>query len=125
MKKTLAILSAVFLTGTFFISSVHAQDIRTRMKQRIPKIVQLKKSGSIGENEKGFLEIVPGSKDTDAAAEELIKAENTDRTTIYTFIAKKENVSIDMVGSLRAAKLAKLAKPGEYIKKDGKWIKKQ
>ena len=43
---------------------------------------------------------------------------------LSTFIAKKENVAVETVGTMRATKLAKLAKPGEYIRKDGKWVKK-
>ena len=48
MKKMLALLSAVLMTGAFLIPSAHAQDIRARMKQRIPQIAELKKSGVIG-----------------------------------------------------------------------------
>lgn len=125
MKKNIAILSAVLLGGAFLLPALHAQDIRTRMKQRIPQIIRLKKAGTVGENEKGYLELVPGAKASDPAkAAELVKAENADRTTVYTFIAKKENVAVETVGTMRAAKLAKLAKPGEYIRKDGKWVKK-
>ena len=125
MKKTFAILSAVFLSGALLVPSLQGQDIRTRMKQRIPQIISLKKSGCIGENEKGFLEAAPGSgKTVPAETEKLIKAENADRAAVYSFIAKKENVSAETVGAMRASKLAKLAKPGEYIRKDGKWVKK-
>ena len=125
MKKTFAILSAVFLSGALLVPSLQGQDIRTRMKQRIPQIISLKKSGCIGENEKGFLEAAPGSgKTVSAETEKLIKAENADRAAVYSFIAKKENVSAETVGAMRASKLAKLAKPGEYIRKDGKWIRK-
>ena len=125
MRKNLILLSAVLLSGAFLLPTLHAQDIRTRMKQRIPQIIQLKKAGAIGENEKGYLELIPGAKTSDPAkAAELVKAENADRTTVYTFIAKKENVAVETVGAMRAAKLTKLAKTGEYIRKDGKWVKK-
>lgn len=125
MRKKNVFLAALLLSGALLLPTLHAQDIRTRMKQRIPQIIQLKKAGTVGENEKGYLELVPGAKAADPAkAAEVVKAENADRTTVYTFIAKKENVAVETVGAMRAAKLAKLAKPGEYIRKDGKWTKK-
>ena len=113
MKKMLALLSAVLMTGAFLIPSAHAQDIRARMKQRIPQIMELKKSGVIGEDSKGYLAFVNGKGNPQADA--VVKAENA---------AKKENVSVDVVASQRAAKLAQIAKSGEYIQKNGKWVRK-
>ena len=57
-------------------------------------------------------------------SEDQLKAENADRKTVYAYIAKKENVSVDVVASQRAAKLAQIAKSGEYIQKNGKWVRK-
>ena len=121
MKKMLALLSAVLMTA-FLIPSAHAQDIRARMKQRIPQIMELKKSGVIGEDSKGYLAFVNGKGNPQADA--VVKAENADRKTVYAYIAKKENVSVDVVASQRAAKLAQIAKSGEYIQKNGKWVRK-
>jgi len=123
MKKTSLLLSILLLAGAFLIPSANAQDIRTRMKQRIPQIAQLKKSGIIGEDAKGYLAVIPGAK-ANADAEKLIKAENADRKTVYTYIAKKEKVELNIVETQRAAKLAQIAKPGEYIQQKDKWIKK-
>ena len=110
MKKMLALLSAVLMTGAFLIPSAHAQDIRARMKQRIPQIMELKKSGVIGEDSKGYLAFVNGKGNPQADA--VVKAENADRKTVYAYIARKENVSVDVVASQRAAKLAQIAKSG-------------
>ena len=38
-----------------------AADIKARMQQRLPTIVQLKNEGIVGENNKGFLEYLPGA----------------------------------------------------------------
>ena len=115
MKKMLALLSAVLMTGAFLIPSAHAQDIRARMKQRIPQIAELKKSGVIGEDSKGYLAFVNGKGNPQADA--VVKAENADRKTVYAYIA-------NVVASQRAAKLAQIAKSGEYIQKNGKWVRK-
>ncbi len=122
MKKMLVFLSAALMAGAFLIPSANAQDIRTRMKQRIPQIIELKKAGVIGEDSKGYLAFVGGKSTPQADA--VVKAENADRKTVYAYIAKKENVSVEVVASQRAARLAQIARPGEYIQKDGKWVKK-
>ena len=56
MRKKNVFLAALLLSGALLLPTLHAQDIRTRMKQRIPQIIQLKKAGTVGENEKGYLD---------------------------------------------------------------------
>lgn len=91
------------------------------MKQRIPQIMELKKSGVIGEDSKGYLAFVNGKAIRRRCRSQ---AENADRKTVYAYIAKKENVSVDVVAPSSAAKLAQIAKSGEYIQKNGKWVRK-
>ena len=38
-----------------------AADIKVRMQERLPTIVQMKTEGIVGENNKGYLEFVPGA----------------------------------------------------------------
>ena len=47
------ILLAILVCGSF----AWAQDLKNRMRERLPKIVELKSKGLIGENNRGFLEI--------------------------------------------------------------------
>jgi uncharacterized protein len=54
-----------------------------------------------------------------------VAAENKDRKTIYAYIAKQQNTSLDLVEKRRAIALAERAAPGEFIQNaDGSWIKK-
>ncbi len=98
-----------------------ADDIKARMKSRLPTIAQLKSEGIIGENNKGYLEFVTSTKKEVA----VVSDENSDRTNVYSAIARQQGTSVDLVGQRRAKQIAERAKPGEWIQdKSGKWYKK-
>jgi uncharacterized protein YdbL (DUF1318 family) len=112
----LVLFSLVMFSGT-----VAAQTIKERMKQRLPVIVDLKTKGIVGENNQGYLAFVTGKK----AKESLIASENKDRKTIYSYIAKQQKTSLNLVEKRRAIQLVELAKSGEFIQKpNGAWVKK-
>ena len=113
-------LTLVFLTLTLAQASSPNQ-IKAQMKQRLPALVELKSQGIIGETNRGYLAFV-GSEKPQA---DVVAQENQDRKIIYTYIAKQQKVSLELVESRRAAKLAQQAKPGEYIQDQaGNWVKK-
>jgi uncharacterized protein YdbL (DUF1318 family) len=98
-----------------------ADDIKARMKSRLPTIVQLKSEGIIGEDNKGYLDFVT-SKKKEAA---VIEAENSDRKKVYSAIAKQQGTSVELVGERRAKQIADKAKSGEWLQDEsGKWYKK-
>ena len=91
------------------------------MKSRLPKIVQLKAAGVIGETHAGFLAFVGTKKE----AQDLVAAENQDREKVYQAIAKQQGTTPQVVGQRRALQIAKKAKPGEWLQDaDGKWYQK-
>lgn len=97
-----------------------ADDIKQRMAARIPAITALKNSGSVGENNKGFLEFrgAPSQQD-------LVDAENRDRSAVYAAIAAQQKVSPVLVGQRRAAQIAAKGAPGQLFQRpDGSWYKK-
>lgn len=99
-----------------------AEDIKARMQERLPNIVQMKTDGVIGENNKGFLEFVPGAA---PKMQDVITDENKDRQTVYTAIAKQQGTTAELVGERRAIQIAEKASPGEWIQDgSGKWQKK-
>ena len=79
-------------------------DIKLRMKQRLPRIIELKEAGIIGENNQGYLAFV-GSRQTDP---ELVDAENKDRKRVYEAIAKQQGTTADLVGQRLALFVGKL-----------------
>ncbi len=100
---------------------VPASEIKERMKQRLPVIAELKAKGIIGEDNKGYLGFVTGKRDQEA----VIAAENEDRKTVYTYFAKQQNTTIDVVESIQAARKAEITAPGEFFQNpDGSWHKK-
>ena len=120
IRITVMALTLVFLTLTLAQASSPNQ-IKAQMKQRLPALVELKSQGIIGETNRGYLAFV-GSEKPQA---DVVAQENQDRKIIYTYIAKQQKVSLELVESRRAAKLAQQAKPGEYIQDQaGNWVKK-
>ena len=113
---------ATVVAGVFlFSASACAGDIKQRMKDRLPKIIELKAAGIIGENNQGLLAFVGGNKQEQA----LVDAENKDRQLVYDAIAKQQGTTAAVVGRRRALQIAGKAKPGEWLQDaSGKWVQK-
>mgnify|MGYP001043457721 CR=1 FL=1 len=120
-KKILIVNVLVLLGVLAVIGTSMADGIKERMKQRLPAIVELKAQGIVGENNQGYLAFVTGQKSQEA----LVADENKDRKSIYTYIAKQQNTSLDLVEQRRAIALAERAVSGEFFQNaDGTWVKK-
>jgi len=115
------VVVAALAAGFFFSAPVFAGDIKARMKSRLPKIVELKAAGVIGETHAGLLAFVGSKKE----AQDLVAAENQDRKKVYQAIAKQQGTTAKVVGQRRALQIANKAKPGEWLQDaDGKWRQK-
>ncbi len=120
-KRYLWFVAAVVAGVFLFSAAAFSGDIKTRMKDRLPKIIELKAAGIIGENSQGFLAFVGGNEREQA----LVDAENKDRQRIYSAIAKQQGTTADVVGRRRALQIAEKAKPGEWLQDaGGKWVQK-
>jgi uncharacterized protein len=116
LKISLSLLSLAIVFSS--LSPAWAQDIKARMRARLPELVTLKAQGVIGENNKGYLTILKAPTDKEA----LVKAENDDRRKIYSAIAKQQGTTAELVGKRRALQIAEKADPGTMIQgADGKW----
>ena len=114
------LLSVLLITGASAFAG--SAEIKARMKERLPVITALKADGVVGENNKGYLEVIGANKGKAG----LINAENSDRKQVYTAIAKQQGTSVDLVGKRRAKQIAKKAKPGQWIQdQSGKWYQKK
>jgi len=104
---------------------VHAEsaaDIRRRMEQRLGSIDALKAQESVGENNRGFLEVPPAGKGN---AGSVVSEENRDREAVYALIAKQTGATVDAVGRARARQIAAGSRPGVWIQDEsGQWKKK-
>ncbi len=121
-QRTLTKILAFLLIGTFVTGvSAFADDIKTRMKNRLPVIKELKAKGIVGEDNKGYLQFVGGNK----AKADVVAAENKDRKTVYAAIAKQQGTTAELVGKRRAVQIAKKANKGEWVQDaNGKWLQK-
>ena len=118
--SSLIILSIILLSATGVFSQ-GAKEIKNRMKERLPAIVELKNKGIVGENNLGYLEFVGAKKEKEG----MVAAENKDRAKVYEAIAKKQNTTAQKVGERRAIKIAEIADPGDWLKdRSGKWYQK-
>ena len=99
-----------------------AQDIKKRMKERLPVIVDLKSRGVIGENNAGLLEFIGNNRE----GAEIVSAENEDRLKVYEAIAKQQDTTVDKVARRRAKQIEEKADPGEWLQNDaGEWYQKK
>jgi uncharacterized protein YdbL (DUF1318 family) len=123
VKKVIGILILMFLTGTLAAGVTEAdQDIKARMKDRLPVILKLKAEGLLGEDNLGLLQFVGGEK----KQEDVVAEENKDRKIVYEAIAKKQQTTPDVVGRIRSRQIAKKAKPGEWLQNEqGEWYQKK
>lgn len=122
-QRTLTKILTFLLIGTFVTGvSAFADDIKTRMKNRLPVIKELKAKGIVGEGNKGYLQFVGGNK----AKADVVAAENKDRKTVYAAIAKQQGTTAELVGKRRAVQIAKKANKGEWVQDaSGNWNKKK
>jgi len=117
----LSILSFLLLFLSINVFAESANDLKVRMKARLPEINQLKASGVIGEGNGGLLGFVGAVSDKAT----IVNAENNDRSKIYSAIAKQQGVSPAVVGERRALQISKKATPGTWLQDSkGNWYEK-
>lgn len=56
-QKLYAVLTCLLVACFAIGAPAFADDIKARMKQRLPIIIDLKASGIVGENNKGYLDL--------------------------------------------------------------------
>ncbi len=122
MKFRICLMGLMLLVVGFgMVQPGLAQDVKERMKQRLPVIADLKARGIIGESHDGYLAFVGTKKEN----QDMVSSENNDRKAVYTKMAQQQKTTLDLVEKRAAANLAKRANPGEFVQKPGgEWIKK-
>lgn len=115
-------IAVVFILGLLITNGYSsAQDIKQRMIERLPTITALKAKGLLGEDNRGYLQFIGQKKEN----EDVVAAENKDRQTVYTAIAKQQGTTVELVGQHRAIQIADKAQPGEWLQDaKGKWYQK-
>jgi uncharacterized protein len=106
-------------------AATHEDELKARVAERLPKLMELKKAGTVGETFEGYIDVVDEKAD-DKDVKKLIDGENKDRKEIYQLIADREKTTVEKVAERAAKRWFEKAKAGEYLKgADGKWKKKE
>ena len=121
-RKTVTVVLTFLFLGVFVSgNSAFADDIKKRMKERLPVVNELKAKGLVGEDNQGLLQFVSDKTER----KDVVAAENNDRMIIYKAIAKQQNVSASLVGKRRAIQIARKARAGEWLQDaKGNWYQK-
>jgi uncharacterized protein YdbL (DUF1318 family) len=114
------------------VSSPAIRKIIESRASRVAQINEFKAQGVIGENNRALLEARALDKLTDlkarAQVQQLVKAENADRETLFKEIAVAKNVELSQLPKIQetyAATLRDNARPGDWIQMpDGSWKQK-
>lgn len=103
-------------------NSPRVTEIALRMKRRYKAIQELKGSGSIGETNRGLLELIhPENIETPEQTNEVqrvLAAENEDRKALYKELAmlnEDQHLSVTILERVYALKRLERAQPGEYF----------
>lgn len=122
MKKYRLFMLLMIVSGLLFSATAgFGEDVKERMKNRLPQILDLKARGIIGENNQGYLQFVGNNKEK----EEIVAAENTDRESVYMAIATQQGTTATIVGQRRAIQIVSVANPGDWLQNaTGAWYRK-
>ena len=125
MHRKHMLVTIVFAFAIFGILATSAwggaNEIKARMAERLPVIMELKQKGLVGENNLGLLEFVGAAREKT----DVVEAENKDRQIVYKAIAKKTGTTPEIVGQRRAKQIAENAKGGEWLQDEaGQWKQK-
>lgn len=116
------LLTLCFALGLSVLASAqNTAELRRRMEERLPVLNELKASGALGENNRGYVE----ERARAANVAGVVEAENRDRQQVYTEIARQTGAPVDAVGRARARQIVTHAAAGTWVQDDrGQWRKK-
>ena len=127
MKKMAFLLAGMLVCGMFAavpeaVAAESAATIKANMQKRLPAINALLKRGVVGEGNNGYLAVLGTLTEEER---KVVDAENQDRKTVYSAIARQQGATVELVGQRRALQIAERAQAGTRIQNaEGKWLTK-
>jgi uncharacterized protein len=117
--RLLVVGAACALVSSAFAGEL--DEVKQRMRARVPAVDALKTSGAVGEASTGLLAVrIDGG---DAAA--IVSAENADRTLIFAETARRTGATAEAVAAAFARQMAASSKAGVWLQRaDGEWYQK-
>lgn len=111
MKKFIQTTLMAAIITTFAVGSAFAMDLSSA-----------KSSGLVGEKQNGLIEATLPNPSADIT--DLVNTTNAGRMDVYKQMAEKQGIPVKEVQAIAAQKIYDLAGSGEFLMKNGKWIKK-
>ena len=116
----------IFLILSLFFSvsgNIAFADFASRMKERLPSLVQAKDRGRVGEGTDGFVYV----RESDSEKiKKMVAAENGDRKMLFKAMSSKTGGSVDEVANKFSKALVKKSKKGHWFRKSsGEWIQRK
>jgi len=107
---------------TFFGANLFG-DYASRMKDRLPSLLEAKALGFVGEGTDGFVYI---RKEETERIKKLVTSENEDRKILFKIMATKTGGSIEEVANRFSKALVHKSKKGHWFRKSsGEWMQKK
>lgn len=120
--KSKIVFSLFFLLVIVWTGQAWGQDLKSRMRARLPVINDLKTRAVAGENNQGYLVMLKGQTEK----KDVVTAENADRLKVYQAIARQQGTTAELVGQRRAIQIAKKTAPGQWLQNPkGQWYQKK
>ena len=127
LRKTIfTAISAVALVagGTLAVATFGGTDATAQAQSSKSIINAAKAKGVIGETAAGYL-AETGSGSVSAAERAAMNEVNIGRKSVYTRLAREQNVQVEVVAAITGEKQLSKAKPGEKIMNaSGSWTTK-
>ena len=113
------ILSFIFsVLGNFAFA-----DYASRMKERLPSLVQAKDNGIVGEGTDGFVYVREGDSEKIV---KMVANENEDRKILFKAMSSKTGGSVEEVANKFSKALVQKSKKGHWFRKSsGEWMQRK
>ena len=113
------ILSLIFSV----MGNISFADYASRMKERLPSLVQAKDEGVIGEGTDGFVYVRESDSEK---VKKMVADENEDRKILFKAMSSKTGGSVDEVANKFSKALVQKSKKGHWFRKSsGEWMQRK
>lgn len=122
LRDLLAPIHAVYAAELKEAATPRVKDLADKMRERQPKIEDLKRQKALGEDNRGYLAVRDSEALSDPAkkneAQQLVAAENADRKSLYREIAQQnadQGATLTTIERVFAQRRLERAKSGEVF----------
>lgn len=125
--RTLGMLAVLFGgAAALRANDTELAALKEQFRSRLPRLMELKRDGKLGETSQGFVEAVRPEFLGEGAVKRVRDDENADRRRAYAILGAQEGVDAKRVAERNARRTFSRAQRGEYLRhEDGVWRRKR